>query len=70
MAAVFLAGGGSAFSLCVSAVPLACAGSSTRLGAALSAAIVLAAAAAPSAAWMRLHPLPAMPCATSPSAIR
>jgi len=57
-AVVFLAGGGSAFWLCLPALLLACAATRTRSGAALATATVLAAAVAPSVAWMRLHPLP------------
>jgi diguanylate cyclase (GGDEF)-like protein len=56
--AVFLVGGGSAFWLCLPCVLLACGASRTRTGAALGAGTVLAAAALPSVAWMRLHPLP------------
>jgi diguanylate cyclase (GGDEF)-like protein len=55
---VFLGGGGEAFWLCVPAILLACAACRTRSGAALGTATVLAAAVAPSVAWMRLHPLP------------
>jgi diguanylate cyclase (GGDEF)-like protein len=57
-AVVFLAGGGSGFWLCLPGVLLACAATRTRSGAALAAATVLAAAVAPSVAWMRLHTLP------------
>lgn len=57
---VVLAGGGDAFWLCLPAVLLACASCRTRLGAALSAATVVASAATPSVVWMhgRLLPSP------------
>jgi diguanylate cyclase (GGDEF)-like protein len=58
---VVLAGGGDAFWLCVPAALLASAASATRLGAALSTAVVIAAAATPAEALMR--PLPSAPLA-------
>jgi diguanylate cyclase (GGDEF)-like protein len=58
--AVVLAGGGNAFWLCVPTVLLAAAASRTRLGAGLSTAAVIAAAAIPSVAWTHLRPLPSL----------
>jgi hypothetical protein len=55
---VALAGGGDAFWLCVPAVLVACASSQTRLGAALSAAVVIASAAVPTVGWMGPLPSP------------
>jgi diguanylate cyclase (GGDEF)-like protein len=55
---VVLAGGGDAFWLCLPAVLLACAGTATRGGAALSATAVSAAAAAPLLAWPHVGALP------------
>jgi hypothetical protein len=55
---VALAGGGDAFWLCVPAVLVACASSQTRLGAALSAAVVIASAAVPTVGWMGSLPSP------------
>jgi diguanylate cyclase (GGDEF)-like protein len=55
--AVFIGGGGSTFWLCVPAVLLACAATRTRLGAALTAAVVLGAGVLPSVAWMHVHRL-------------
>lgn len=56
--AVFLAHGGQAFWLCVPGMLVATALSRTRLGAALGAATVLAAAATPSLALLQARPLP------------
>ena len=56
--AMFLARGGDAFWLCLPAVLLACAACRTRLGTAVSAVVVIAAAAAPSVAGMHGRPLP------------
>lgn len=56
--AVVLAGGGEAFWLCVPGVLLACALARSRLGVALSAATVIAVAAAPLVALTGVRPLP------------
>jgi diguanylate cyclase (GGDEF)-like protein len=56
--AVLLAGGGNAFWVCVPTVLLAGAASRTRLGAGLSTATVIAAAASPSLLWVHGRPLP------------
>jgi diguanylate cyclase (GGDEF)-like protein len=60
---VVLAGGGDAFWLCLPTVLLASASSRTRLGAALSAATVIASAAVPAVASIHLRPLPSLPLA-------
>src|SRR5437764_5733839 len=56
--AVVVAGGGSAYWLCVPAILFACAPAPSRLAAVVSAGAIVCAAAIPLAGWLALRPLP------------